>query len=501
MKYRSILFFLLLISIPVSARAEASCFCYFGEKNDCQEINAGTSGTEQECTTNCKNQYLDAYKSTEFTDSLLSNAALTIKCNAAHEVANPVESKPVTQGVLPKLNVDIPGLTFSPILEKAGVLEVSFLAEYIKAVYQYLIAFSTIIAVVFLIVGGIQWSLGAGSSEQLSKAKTRIKNAVTGLVLLMSVVLILQIVNPQLIELDAVLVERVEGVPIEAEEHASSVGDESEGQEIDAVDYINYAVGGTVKLPFGPGGRKGLNYVKTPLSAGDSYINPPRPCSVPVPSEAASLSGVSLDTKFLGLLDCNISSSTKKKKRAPESIKMVVLHLGFPGGNVKGMMQMWFSDYHYGKLKTCKQNKSGTFNYEGCQKKGEKIVIQPTLKQTPIGSHFAVTPDGKIYQMADTLHVMNHCCKENKVSIGIDIQYAKEGKDYVYTEAQYDSIGKLIKGLSDKYGFPINDSTVKGHCELGTHADPPDFDLKKLGQKMGASLNPAAHPDKKCSWL
>lgn len=500
-RFTAILALLALCAIPSTALAGSACFCYFGEKNDCQETAVNQTAVEKECEVTCKNTYLDAFKSAEFTDSFVSNGPTAIKCKAAHEAANPVESKPVTQGVLPKLNVDIPTVTFSPILEKSGNLEISFLAEYIQGVYKYLIGISVTIAVVFLMVGGLQWSLGGASSAQISKAKERIKNAVTGLVLLLSVVLILQIVNPQLNELAPLTVERIEGIPLEAEEHANSIEGDSDTQEPDLLDKTVYLTGGTETLPFGPGSRKGLTYVKTPLKEGDAYIEPPRPCTVPIPSEAASLSGVSLDTKYLGMLDCNISSSTKKKKRADSKIQMVILHLGFPGGNVKGMMQMWFSDYHYGKLQTCKAKKDGSFNYEGCQKSGQKIVIQPTLKQTPIGSHFAVTPDGKTYQLADVGHVMNHCCKENQISVGIDIQYAKQGKDYVYTEKQYESIAALIKGLSKKYGFAINDSTVKGHCELGSHADPPDFDLKKLGQKMGSALNPSAHPDKKCSWL
>lgn len=201
-------------AIPSTALAGAACFCYFGEKNDCQKITVDQNATQQQCESGCKTQYLDAYQKSDFSDSVLFSTKSEVLCKAAHETATTEEAKPYTQGVLPKLNVDIPTVTFSPILEKGGNLEISFLAEYIHGVYKYLIGISVTLAVVFLMVGGLQWSLGGASSAQISKAKERIKNALSGLVLLLSVVLILEIVNPQLIASNPIIIEKVEEITI-----------------------------------------------------------------------------------------------------------------------------------------------------------------------------------------------------------------------------------------------------------------------------------------------
>ncbi|MBI5369688.1 N-acetylmuramoyl-L-alanine amidase [Candidatus Uhrbacteria bacterium] len=492
--------------VPATSFAAPACYCYFGEKNDCQSIGVEDSATQTQCELICKGKYADIFKSVQFTDSATKfGASLYIECSKAHEAANPIVTKPATGIVLPKLQVKIPTVTFTPVLQKGGELQIDFLGQYINGTYQYIVGIAAFLAIVLVMVGGVQWVLSAGAPSQLEKAKQRIKNGLTGLVLVMTAAAILEIVNPKLGTLRPLTIPSIEGIALdEAIDHSDAVETESDEPAPVA------ASGEQVKLPFGPGSRSGLTVVKPPLEKeGDGYIDPPRPCTIPVPSVAESLSGVTIDTKFVGLLDCNISNATKNKKRPPSAVKIVILHLGFPGTNVKGMLNMWFSDYHYGKIAKCKQSKkTGEFNYEGCTKDGQRVVRAPSKRQTPIGSHFAVTTDGKIFQLADVGHIMNHCCKENNISVGIDIFYGMEGKKYTYTEAQYDNIAKLIQGLSKKYGFKIDDSTVRGHCEFSkppsAHVDPPNFDLKKLGQKMGVTLDPATHTPtggSKCFWL
>ncbi|MBI4437498.1 hypothetical protein HY631_00940 [Candidatus Uhrbacteria bacterium] len=75
------------------------------------------------------------------------------------------------------------------------------LGEYIAAVYNWLIGAATLIAIVFIMVGGLQWSFGAASAELMGKAKKRMTNGVIGLVLLLSTYFILATVNPNLLKL------------------------------------------------------------------------------------------------------------------------------------------------------------------------------------------------------------------------------------------------------------------------------------------------------------
>lgn len=101
----------------------------------------------------------------------------------------------------PVLSIDIPTVTFSDIVVDGDVLKINFLGDYIAGIYKYLLGISTTIAIVMIMVSGLQWSLGGQSPEAIGKAKTRIKNAVTGLVLLLCTYLILYTVNPNLTSL------------------------------------------------------------------------------------------------------------------------------------------------------------------------------------------------------------------------------------------------------------------------------------------------------------
>lgn len=85
---------------------------------------------------------------------------------------------------------------------KIGNLEtVGDLGTYVQAVYSWMINGAFLFAVVMMMVGGLQYALGAASKEQVTKAKKRIKDGIIGLVLLLCAVLIVQTVNPQLLKL------------------------------------------------------------------------------------------------------------------------------------------------------------------------------------------------------------------------------------------------------------------------------------------------------------
>lgn len=95
-----------------------------------------------------------------------------------------------------KLAYSIP----NPDLSKPPIAEVADLGSYVNTVYVYLLGFSGIVAIVMIMVGGLQYVTSVGGSN-ISEAKKRIQNAVIGLILLFSAALILQTVNPRLLTL------------------------------------------------------------------------------------------------------------------------------------------------------------------------------------------------------------------------------------------------------------------------------------------------------------
>jgi len=78
---------------------------------------------------------------------------------------------------------------------------VADLGDYVNKMYLFLLAISSIIAIVTLMASGIQYVTSPGGGEGVSKAKEKMKGALIGLVLLTSAALLLATVNPQLLNL------------------------------------------------------------------------------------------------------------------------------------------------------------------------------------------------------------------------------------------------------------------------------------------------------------
>jgi|GEM_PF-1356244 hypothetical protein len=85
------------------------------------------------------------------------------------------------------------------------------LAEYVQNVYSWLLGASLLVAIVMIMVSGLQWVLSA-SGTSAESAKTRMKSSVVGVVLLMAVSMILYTVNPQLLALQMEDLPMIRGV-------------------------------------------------------------------------------------------------------------------------------------------------------------------------------------------------------------------------------------------------------------------------------------------------
>lgn len=120
----------------------------------------------------------------------------------------------------PILSVNIPTVSFSQVLKNGNTLEINFLGDYITGVYKYLLAISGIFAVLMLMVGGLQYVVSPGGSE-MSAAKKRITNALTGVVLLFCTYLILFLVNPKLVLFQPLSVQYI--TPIEFSFYAENL--------------------------------------------------------------------------------------------------------------------------------------------------------------------------------------------------------------------------------------------------------------------------------------
>lgn len=91
---------------------------------------------------------------------------------------------------------------FQPIVPLPGVTSEMTFAAYINQLFTLVISLSAILAVLVIIYGGFEYmTSSAGISKK--NGMERIQGAVTGLLLLLSVTLILRVINPCLLEINA----------------------------------------------------------------------------------------------------------------------------------------------------------------------------------------------------------------------------------------------------------------------------------------------------------
>lgn len=125
---------------------------------------------------------------------------------------------PTVGYAIPQLNVKIPGVDFTTPVGKADatgstVQSSTFIGTYVAGAYRYLLGFAMTIAIVLMMVGGLQYVLGASTGD-VKSAKKRIQDAIEGLVLLTFIFVILYVTNPQLTVLGGLNIESIPPNPL-----------------------------------------------------------------------------------------------------------------------------------------------------------------------------------------------------------------------------------------------------------------------------------------------
>lgn len=101
------------------------------------------------------------------------------------------------------VEVDIKFQPEVPLGDETEIMDIgpTSIGTYIKKVYNYGVALGSTLAIIVIMVGGVIWLTSGGSPERVTNAKTYIGGAIAGLVLLLGSYLLLQTINPQLVEL------------------------------------------------------------------------------------------------------------------------------------------------------------------------------------------------------------------------------------------------------------------------------------------------------------
>lgn len=105
--------------------------------------------------------------------------------------------------------IKIPGFEETEIGEKT-------LGKYIASFYKWAVTTLAILAVVIIMISGLQWIMAAGNPPAIQKAKAQMTSAIIGLVLVLLCIPILKMINPALVRLSTFKIpgiKRIEVIP------------------------------------------------------------------------------------------------------------------------------------------------------------------------------------------------------------------------------------------------------------------------------------------------
>ena len=210
-----------------STTKDYSSQCVAGSYScSCTETSGSTNSSAASATSDaaacdsfCQTMGADSFT---YSCSLSSGAAAyTVTQGAVGSTSTVASEDPTTQTtdknlITPVLNISIPGFSgFSDPTKSGGngaVITSNFLAEYINAIYTFLLPAAALVAVVMMMIGGLQYTMARGKPKYIDKAKTRITNAITGMVLLLAAYNIAYLIDPQITDLKSISLANVEPI-------------------------------------------------------------------------------------------------------------------------------------------------------------------------------------------------------------------------------------------------------------------------------------------------
>lgn len=233
------------IVTPVAVRAESdACVCYCGSTSTGAVRQAGTT-TSDACIATCQDDNKSAVGCYTSSDQYPENSELCWTKEQCSQKGSTYTWNDNVATCSDKSAAGRMGHCYAPqksvnlIVPFGGNTAFSNIPTYVSAAYKFIVPVAALLAVVMLMVGGLQYILARGASDAIKKAKTRMVAAITGLVLLMSAYAMASILDPRLVNLKQLRLPAVKDVVIldtsSTCEYLASVGFEIDGKSGDEV--------------------------------------------------------------------------------------------------------------------------------------------------------------------------------------------------------------------------------------------------------------------------
>lgn len=217
-----------LTFFPKVTFAESTCECFCGES----DIGATDQGsmTNAACQTNCSEidtQFVGCFTDPQFYPDRNPKCWTQDECSTWQGLNGTTVVKATWQdgdmpydcmrtktSLEPRKYCYADDASYTLNVPIGSVTEIQNLPTYINTIYTWLLPAASLIAVVMLMIGGLQYVLSRGKSKYIEKAKTRITNAITGLVLLLAVFVILNLIDPRLTALNTLKIPMIKEITL-----------------------------------------------------------------------------------------------------------------------------------------------------------------------------------------------------------------------------------------------------------------------------------------------
>ncbi len=175
--------------------------------------------TATECDAYCYSQLTDTY--TETCTLPTSGRVVQVGEGTVTIPAPATPGTPVKAFVVPVLNVQIPGFNglFDTPTSDGKSIQVNFIGQYIGAVYNWILGAAALVAVVMMMIGGLQYVMSRGKEKYITKAKERITNAITGVILLLLAYNIAFFIDPDTLGLKGISIRTVSAIVLDEAIH------------------------------------------------------------------------------------------------------------------------------------------------------------------------------------------------------------------------------------------------------------------------------------------
>lgn len=241
---------------------------------------------------------------------------------------------------------------------KDKVCEYPWVGIYIKAVYKFLVGISGMLAVIVMMAGGYYWLFAGGNAGRVTQAKEYIGGAIMGLALALGSYMILNLINPDILQLEPIRVGSIPEITIE------QLKKEYEGQS--CKNLTPGQIANALITVYCPPNSKGTK--KGDLQSANPSVRKAR---------QDFLCGIGINC------DCNNTTLCSSEKRDNEIF-------------VKGKKQFvkWtcFKDFDDTEINVCKYTASGITPQEG-------VTIAADLNCFPLGTKICI--GGREYTVQD----------------------------------------------------------------------------------------------------